>query len=107
MFTRGVWSLDDYADQIDAACGGGWNGERLRQAGERIYNLERRFNNLAGFRRGDDSLPGRVLTEPAATGKAQGWVSKLDEMLPEYYSVRGWDQSGEPTAETLARLNLT
>ncbi|MCB1830983.1 MAG: aldehyde ferredoxin oxidoreductase C-terminal domain-containing protein, partial [Gammaproteobacteria bacterium] len=85
MFTRSVWSMDDYADQIDAACGGGWSGERLKETGERIYNLERRFNNLAGFTAGDDRLPSRCMTEPANTGKAEGWVSRLDEMLPAYY----------------------
>ena len=30
----------------------------------------------------------------------------LDEMLPEYYELRGWDTSGVPTAETLGRLGL-
>lgn len=107
MFTRSVWSMDDYADQIDAACGGGWSGERLKETGERIYNLERRFNNLAGFKAGDDRLPARCMTEPANSGKAEGWVSRLDEMLPEYYLERGWDQSGAPTDETLKRLKLT
>lgn len=106
MFTRSVWSLDDYAAQIDAACGGGWSGERLRETGERIYNLERRFNNLAGFEVGDDRLPVRFMTEPARTGKAEGWVSKLDELLPEYYAERGWDATGAPTGETLKRLKL-
>ena len=107
MFTRSVWSLDDYAAQIDAACGGGWSGDRLRETGERIYNLERCFNNLAGFDSRDDRLPARSMTEPAKTGKAEGWVSRLDEMLPEYYAERGWDHSGAPTRETLERLKLT
>ena len=106
MFTRSAWSLDDYADQIDAACGGGWTGGRLLETGERIYNLERCFNNLAGFKPGDDSLPARCMTEPAKTGKAEGWVSRLNEMLPEYYSIRGWNQAGAPTEETLKRLKL-
>ncbi|MCB1863334.1 MAG: aldehyde ferredoxin oxidoreductase, partial [Gammaproteobacteria bacterium] len=72
-----------------------------------IYNLERRFNNLAGFTAGDDRLPSRCMTEPANTGKAEGWVSRLDEMLPAYYQERGWDQRGAPTDETLKRLKLT
>jgi len=107
MFTRGVWSLEDYASQIDAACGGGWSSERLRDTGERIYNLERCFNNLAGFGTKDDRLPSRCMTEPAKTGNAAGWVSKLDEMLPEYYSERGWNSAGVPTEKTLKRLKLT
>jgi aldehyde:ferredoxin oxidoreductase len=30
----------------------------------------------------------------------------LDEMLDEYYVLRGWDNQGIPTNETLQRLNL-
>jgi len=107
MFTRSAWSLDDYAAQIDAACGNGWSPERLRETGERIYNLERRFNIRAGFTVADDMLPSRCMTESANSGKAQGWVSRLGEMLPEYYELRGWSQRGEPTAETLERLKLS
>ncbi|MCB1762882.1 MAG: aldehyde ferredoxin oxidoreductase family protein [Gammaproteobacteria bacterium] len=106
MFTRSVWSLDDYAAQLDAACTGGWSAERLREVGERIYNLERLFNNRAGFTIRDDRLPLRCLTEPAPSGKGAGWVSRLDEMLPEYYQERGWDQAGAPTEATLTRLRL-
>ena len=51
--------------------------------------------------------PGVAAGEPAAkTGPAKGHVNRLDEMLPEYYELRGWDTSGVPTAETLGRLGL-
>jgi len=33
-------------------------------------------------------------------------VSKLPEMLPKYYEVRGWDSGGRLTAGTRARLGL-
>lgn len=106
MFTRNAWDISDYAAQIDAACGGGWSSERLLESGERIYNLERLFNNRAGFTRKDDILPQRCLTEPAKEGAGTGWVSRLDDMLPEYYKVRGWDYEGELTDETYQRLGL-
>ncbi|MCB1857994.1 MAG: aldehyde ferredoxin oxidoreductase family protein [Gammaproteobacteria bacterium] len=105
MFPRGAWGLEDFATQIDAACGG-WSSERLRLTGERIYNLERLFNHRAGFTRKDDTLPVRFLTEPATEGAGQGWVAHLDEMLPEYYRERGWNPEGVPTEETLQRLGL-
>ncbi len=38
----------------------------VMKAGERIYNLERYYNNLAGFREGSDTLPKRF-TEEAST----------------------------------------
>jgi len=106
MFTRNAWSFEDYAAQVDAACGGGWSKERLLETGERSYNLERLFNNRAGFRREDDDLPQRCLIEPAGEGAGKGWVSRLDEMLPEYYRERGWDQDGVPLSQTLRRLGL-
>lgn len=105
-FTKAAWSAPDYADQIDAACDGDWTVERLLELGERIYNLERLFNNAAGFTSKDDTLPKRVLTEPAKGGAGKGHVAELEKMLPEYYELRGWTPDGEPTTQTLTRLGL-
>jgi aldehyde:ferredoxin oxidoreductase len=33
-------------------------------------------------------------------------LSKVPEMLPEYYQLRGWDENGVPTEKTLERLQL-
>lgn len=106
MFTRNAWNFKDYAEQIDAACGGGWTSERLVETGERIYNLERLFNIRAGLTAADDTLPKRFFTEPAKEGAGKDWISRVPEMLPEYYGERGWDQDGVPTSETLKRLRL-
>jgi aldehyde:ferredoxin oxidoreductase len=106
VFTTFAWSLGDLAPQIDAACDGGWTVERLAELGERIWNLERLFNNAAGFTAKDDDLPARLKTEPAKTGPAKGMVSGIDKMVPEYYELRGWNKGGEPKKETLARLGL-
>ncbi len=46
------------------------------QIGERIWNMERDFNNRAGFTGKDDTLPQRLLTEPAKTGPAKGLVNE-------------------------------
>ena len=106
VFTTFAWSLVDLAPQIDAACDGGWTVERLAELGERIWNMERLFNNAAGFTAKDDDLPMRLKTEPAQSGPAKGLVSGIDKMLPEYYELRGWDKGGEPKKETKARLGL-
>jgi aldehyde:ferredoxin oxidoreductase len=76
------------------------------EVGERIWNMERVYNNAAGFTGADDTLPQRLLKDAAKTGPAEGLVNRLDEMLPEYYSLRGWTADGEPTGETLGRLGL-
>lgn len=99
--------FERFAEHVDAACAGSWDAERLRQTGERIWNLERLFNLRAGLTRADDTLPKRILSEPAPSGTAKGLVSRLDVMLPEYYKLRGWDAEGVPTTETLGRLGLS
>jgi len=106
IFTTFAWSLEDLAPQMDAACEGEWSADRLVEAGERIWNMERQFNNAAGFTAADDTLPARLLTEGASSGPAKGLCSKLPEMLPEYYELRGWTADGVPSNETVQRLGL-
>lgn len=106
VFTTFAWALSDIQPQLQAACEGDWSMEKLELMGERIWNMERQFNNAAGFTRKDDDLPPRLKTEAAKVGPAKGLVSGIDKMLPEYYALRGWDAEGRPTAETLARLGL-
>ncbi|HWP19478.1 MAG TPA: aldehyde ferredoxin oxidoreductase family protein [Burkholderiaceae bacterium] len=106
IFTSFAWGLADVQPQVAAACGSEFTLENLSTIGERIWNLERDFNNRAGFTAKDDTLPKRLLTEGAKTGPAQGLTSKLGEMLPKYYEVRGWDANGQLKAETRARLGL-
>jgi aldehyde:ferredoxin oxidoreductase len=106
VFTTFAWGVADLAPQLQAACNEEFTTEELEKIGERIWNMEREFNNAAGFTAKDDSLPKRLLTEAAKTGASKGMVSKLPEMLPKYYAARGWDPEGRPTAATKARLSL-
>jgi aldehyde:ferredoxin oxidoreductase len=78
----------------------------LIRTGERIWNLERLYNLREGFTRADDTLPRRLLEEPAPDGPSKGWVSHLPEMLEEYYRFRGWDEEGVPTPHKLKELGL-
>ncbi len=106
IFTSFAWGLADVAPQVAAACGPEFTLENLSLIGERIWNMERDFNNRAGFTSKDDNLPPRLLEEPAKIGPAKGLVSKLPEMLPKYYELRGWDGDGQLKSETRARLGL-
>ena len=49
LFTSFAWTLADVQPQLQAACEGDWSMEKLALVGERIWNLERQFNNAAGF----------------------------------------------------------
>jgi len=106
LFTTAGWGVEDFARHLDAACEGEWTVERLKEIGERVWNLERMFNLGAGLTAKDDTLPPRMLKDPAPSGTAKGKVSELDKMLPEYYRERGWTPDGVPTNQTLARLGL-
>ena len=106
LFTSFAWTLADVQPQLAAACTDEFTLDELGKIGERIWNMERDFNNRAGFTQKDDTLPKRLLTEPAKTGPAKGLVNGLDKMLPEYYQLRGWDDKGQLKPETRERLGL-
>jgi len=77
-------------------------GDDVMEAGERIYNLERYYNNLAGFGAGSDTLPTRYLEEPSDSAGSKGHVCELDLMLEEYYAQRGWENGVVPDAKRSA-----
>ncbi len=106
LFTTFAWGMDNIAPQIDAACEGDWTVEKCLEVGERVWNLERDFNNAAGFTSNDDKLPKRLLEEAIKSGPTEGQVNRLGDMLPKYYELRGWTNQGELTAETRQRLSL-
>ena len=83
-------SMDTFAAQYTAITGVEMTGNDLMKAGERVYNLERYYNNLAGFREGSDYLPERFLKEPSTMKGSKGQICELPEMLEEYYKGRGW-----------------
>jgi aldehyde:ferredoxin oxidoreductase len=98
-------NAEHYAEQYSAMTGVQLTAEGVMKAGERIYNLERYYNNLAGFnKREDDFLPKRFTEEPAS-GNSAGHVSRMDIMLEEYYQVRGW-KDGLVTDEKLRELGI-
>ncbi len=90
----------------NAALGTDYKAADLMEIGERIWNLERLFNLKAGLSGADDALPARFSNEPMPSGPLQGELSRLDEMLPTYYRIRGWSKQGVPQDETLGRLGL-
>ncbi len=57
--------------------------------------------------RKDDVLPDRFLHQPLQQGASKGLVARAEEMLDEYYRLRGWDpETGWPTQKKLAQLSL-
>jgi aldehyde:ferredoxin oxidoreductase len=108
-----LWSLvaDDFLGEVLwedmgaewlSAVGLDYTPDELRAVGERVWNLTRLFNLREGFSRADDDLP--ALFREGDRGQLD--PDRFEETLDAYYAVRGWDDSGRPTRETLERLDL-
>ena len=106
LFTTFALGAPAIAAQISGATGVDYTPEDIAAVGERVYNMERMYNINVGFTKADDTLPDRMLHEPIPSGPMKGHVSRLDEMLPEYYAARGWDENGVPTEAKLQELGL-
>ncbi|MBN1320759.1 MAG: aldehyde ferredoxin oxidoreductase family protein [Thermoleophilia bacterium] len=101
--------FENTADIMEGLTGLKYTPEEVHQVGERINNLARVFNILAGLSRADDDLPERLKTEPIKDGSSKGELisqADLDTMLDEYYEARGWTVEGIPTRAKLEELRL-
>jgi aldehyde:ferredoxin oxidoreductase len=106
LFSTMAMGPQALGEMVAEAVGMPIDENEMQRIGERIWNLERLFNNKAGLGRADDSLPPRMLEEPLTEGASKGHVVPLAEMLSDYYQFRGWDPEGRPTPERLAQLGL-
>jgi len=106
LFTTFGIGAEELAALLSAVTGVEYSTEDFMKAGDRIWNLERMFNLKAGVTGGFDTLPERLLKNPIPAGPSKGEVSRLDQMLPEYYNLRGWDAEGVPLPEKLQELSL-
>lgn len=102
---------EEYSRMVKLVTGLDYTPQELMEIGERIYVMERLFNNREGATRKDDYLPDRYYDEPNPSGlkAVRGKYIDRDEyegMLNEYYELHGWDQEGNPTSDTLDRLGI-
>ncbi len=83
--------IEEYVMQYNGMTGLDVSEDELMESGERIWNLERYYNNLAGFDGDDDSLPAKFLEDGIpGQGASEGEYCELPEMKEEYYDHRGW-----------------
>jgi len=106
LFTTFGLGGSELAEMLSALTGVEYTVDEFMRIGERIWNNEKLWNLRNGLTVADDTLPARLLTEPIKTGPSKGEINHLDEMLPEYYSLRGWDEAGVPTKAKLEELSL-
>jgi aldehyde:ferredoxin oxidoreductase len=89
-------SMDTFAAQLAAITGMDIDANKLLKVGERVFTMERYYNNQNGFREGSDYLPERFLKEPSTMPGSEGQICELPEMLAEYYEERGWQEGVVP-----------
>ncbi len=106
-FSSFVEDADNYAAQYATMVGlDNFTADDVWKTGERIYNLERYYNQLAGEKPGSDTLPKRFTEEPSTAKGSEGHVCELDKMLPKYYELRGWEPGGVVPESKLKELGI-
>ena len=78
---------------------------KLKNIGDRGYNIERMYNVSRGISAKDDSLPDRLTKELQREEEPKSYVP-LEELKQNYYKIRRWDEDGIPTDKKLKKLNL-
>jgi aldehyde:ferredoxin oxidoreductase len=106
MVFWGKLPLKILTEYYGAVTGRALTFEEFMRIGERIWNIQRAFNNRMGITRKDDTLPERFLKESVNEGPAKGQIVELDVMLEEYYRERGLDEDGKPNEGKLRELGL-
>jgi aldehyde:ferredoxin oxidoreductase len=105
-FSAFAIGAEEYAEQYAAITGVDFTADDVLKTGERIYNLERYYNMLAGEEPGSDRLPARFTDEPSTMPGSEGHVCEIDQMLAEYYEKRGWEAGGVVPDSKLKELEI-
>ncbi len=105
MVDGGDWSLSDVAEMFNAITGWDFSTDELMKTGERGFTAQRLINLRDGYNAKTDVLPKKMF-QAAKKGMRAEKVPPLEYMLEDYYTARGWNENGEPTQETLDRLDL-
>lgn len=106
LFTTYAIGLPEISEMLRTCLGIDYTDEEVLQTGERIWNLEKLFNLRCGLNKADDTLPSRLLNESSISDTESSETRGLNEMLHEYYSLRGWDSSGVPTDKKKCELMI-
>ncbi len=104
-------SLEHYPLLLYYATGVKYNWDDIYTIADRIYALIRAFwiREYGGWNRDKDMPPEKWFKKPLTKGPLAGGKLSYDgynNLLNHYYDIRGWDENGVPTKETLKKLGL-
>ena len=106
MINNGGLTISDIALEYEYATGIKLSNMELLKTSERGLALQRLVNVRDGITRKDDTLPPKMLQHSVIGGRAGKAPVEFKKMLDDYYKLRGWDDDGVPTKETLIALGL-
>jgi aldehyde:ferredoxin oxidoreductase len=87
----------DFASKLlRAGTGLDFTPERIDGALRGIIDADRRLNISFGIDSSQDTLPRRFTHEPLTEGASKGQVVPVEQMVKDYYRLRGWDEDGKP-----------
>jgi len=98
-FYRDLYQWEELSTIIKGTTGIDLDKEDIRSIAGAITNNTRRFNLREGLTPEDDKLPRRFYSEALPeTGKVIT-EEQMEQLLSDYYSMRGWNESGKPPEE--------
>lgn len=98
--------VSHFADWYNRITGRDLDLEAFLALGERGFTLKRMINNRRGIGRKDDLLPPRMRTLRKQGEDLDFDVPPGDQLLADYYELRGWSEEGRPSQTTVERLGL-
>jgi aldehyde:ferredoxin oxidoreductase len=107
QFMMVAFGPSTYAEILNKITGWDVTYDELMLVGERVFNLQRAFNyRLKGWDYRNDRFNDKRSHEPAVMGIYKSKTVPWDEMLQEYYAIRGWTKEGVPTPAKMNQLNM-
>jgi aldehyde:ferredoxin oxidoreductase len=105
MIDGGDLTLTEIVGLFNAITGWDYSAEELLQTGERGFTVQRLLNMRDGYDGKTDILPKKMF-KSAQAGFRAGKTIPFEQLMTDYYRIRGWDNNGVPTSETLTRLKI-
>jgi len=106
MVNNGGLTITEIGKELKLTTGIDYTNMELLKTSERGIALQRLINVRDGLSRKDDTLPPKMLQAAIIGGRAGKSPIGFNNMLDDYYKLRGWDENGIPTAKILEELDL-
>jgi aldehyde:ferredoxin oxidoreductase len=101
--------LEELVPVLNASTGFDFTTKSLMEIGTKLTHLARRYNLRNGRTHKDDILPERFFKDISCAGFMKGKVLDrefFNNLVHQYYSIRGWNEKGEPPTQVLKDYGL-